>query len=282
MKIGVWIYGLATIVTGILDLVWGSLEPSHQPIQALGQQVAGEHLLAYIAGAWLTAAGIAILWRPTERIGAALSTSIYFIFALLWIPRLYMIVHMFGFRIGAVVFGVGGIGGELLFIAPAAFLYAASETSDPTSDPVWRKRASIAGRWMLGVPPMLFGLGHLVSLSAYLKFIPHWIPFQSFWIVLTGIAFMLAGIAIVSGIQDVLAARLLALMLLLFEASVEIPPVFAQPHSQTAWGGAVYNLTAIGVCWVFAEFILNRRKADGKETSASSRIVPLRSNSAVA
>ncbi len=40
-----------------------------------------------------------------------------------------------------------------------------------------------------------------------------------------------------------LAARLLALMLLLFEFMVEIPPVFTHPHSQGAWGGAVYNFT---------------------------------------
>ncbi len=108
---------------------------------------------------------------------------------------------------------------------------------------------------MLGLPPIAFGLGHLLNLSAYGRFVPHWVPFGLFWVVLTGIAFLLAGGAILSGIQDVLAARLLALMLFLFEFMVEIPPVFANPRSQGAWGGAVYNLTAIasllgirGVC----------------------------------
>jgi hypothetical protein len=50
--------------------------------------------------------------------------------------------------------------------------------------------------------------------------------------------------------------------LLVFEATVEIPPVFVHPHSQGAWGGAVYNLTAIGACWIFAEFVESRRHAD--------------------
>jgi hypothetical protein len=89
--------------------------------------------------------------------------------------------------------------------------------------------------------------------------------------VLTGIAFLLAGCAIVSGIRDVLAARLLVLMLLLFDAIVEIPPVFVQPHSQVAWGGAIYNLAAIGGCWMFAEYVLSRqaerRRADHAEHS---------------
>jgi uncharacterized membrane protein len=269
MKVGVWIYGLATLITGILNIVWGDFEKSHQPIQALGEHVAGERVLAYIGGVWLAAAGIAILWRPTARIGAALSVGIYFIFALLWVPRLYVITHVLGFKIGVIVFGLGGIAAEMLFIAPAAFVYAADETSDP----VWRKIASIAGRWMLGLPPITFALGHLINRSAYARFVPHWIPFPSFWVVLTGIAFLVAGCAIVSGIQDVIAARLLALMLLVFEITVEIPPVFAQPHSQIAWGGAVYNVTAIAACWIFAEFVRNHHQRSSQIPDVSQELV---------
>jgi hypothetical protein len=55
MRVGVWFYGLATVVTGILDLVWGVFEASHQPIQSLGH-FSGEHVLAYLAGVWLVAA----------------------------------------------------------------------------------------------------------------------------------------------------------------------------------------------------------------------------------
>lgn len=80
---------------------------------------------------------------------------------------------------------------------------------------------------------------------------------QRIWTGLTGIAFILAGIAICSGIKDVLAARLLALMLFLFEGLVEIPPIF-RLHDLRTWGAAVFNLTAIGACLIFAEFLANR------------------------
>ncbi len=265
MRAGIWFYGLATVVTGILDLVWGAFEASHQPLRALGPHVPGEHVLAYIAGAWLVAAGAAILWRRTERLGAAGSAIIYLVFALFWLPRIHAIAHVFGFGIGVIIFGLGGIGAQVLLAAPAAIVYAA--TAEP--HPAWRERATAAGRWMLGVPPILFGLGHLINLRAYVPIVPHWVPFGTFWAVVTGMAFLLAGLAMVSGIRDVLAARLLALMLLLFEAAVEIPPVFVRPHSQEAWGGAVYNLTAIGVCWIFAEFVAGRHQADERETSGS-------------
>ena len=258
MRVGVWFYGLATVATGVLDIVWGAFEAGHQPIQSFSRHITGDRVLAYVAGVWLVAAGMAILWRRTARMGAAASATIYLIFALFWLPRFYTATHRFGFRIGVLIFVLGGFGAQLFLAAPAAIVYAANASPDP----VWRERAAIAARWMLGLPPIAFGLGHLINLHAYARFVPHWVPFGNFWVVLTGIAFLLAGSAIVSGIGDVLAARLLALMLLLFEAAVEIPPVFSQPHNQVAWGGAVYNLTAIGACWIFAEFVAGRRRAD--------------------
>jgi uncharacterized membrane protein len=268
MRVGVWFYGLATVVTGILDLVWGTFEASHQPIESLGH-ISGERALAYLAGFWLVAAGMAILWPRTARLGAVGSAIVYLIFASFWVPRLFALTHKFGFGIGVIVFALGGLAGQIMFVSPATIVYATTAVRNA----VWQERAAIAARWMLGVPPILFGLGHLISLHAYTRFVPHWVPFGLFWIVLTGIAFLLAGIAIVSGVQDVLAARLLALMLLVFEATVEIPPVFAQPHSQGAWGGAVYNLTAIGACWIFAEFVLSRRQADRKEIPVPEQVV---------
>jgi uncharacterized membrane protein YphA (DoxX/SURF4 family) len=246
---------LATIVTGILDVVWREFETSHQPIKAIAQHIPGEQVLACVAGIWLVVAGTAILWRRTARIGAAGSAMIYLVFALFWVFRLFAITHALGLRIGAIVFGLGGIAAQLLLVAPTLIVYAATAEGDS----VWRARAVIAGRWMLGLPPIAFGLGHLINLHAYARFVPQWVPFGLFWVVVTGIAFLLAGSAIVSGVKDVLAARLLALMLLLFEFMVEIPPVFTHPHSQGAWGGAVYNFTVIGACWIFAEFIENRR-----------------------
>jgi uncharacterized membrane protein YphA (DoxX/SURF4 family) len=272
-RAGVWFYSFATVATGILDIVWGAFEPSHQPIQ----HIPGERVLAYLAGAWLVAAGMAVLWRRAARIGIAGSAMIYLVFALLWLPRFHAMTQKFGFRMGVIIFVLGGIGAQILLAAPAAIISPATIFPDTP----WRERAAVAGRWMLGLPPIFFGLGHLVSLHAYARFVPHWLPFGNFWLIITGIAFLLAGCAIVSGIRDILAARCLALMLLVFEAAVEIPPVFIQPHSQVAWGGALYNLTAIGVCLIFAEFVAGRRHADQPITSASELIEMSHPSSAV-
>jgi hypothetical protein len=259
MKVGVCFYGVATVLTGILNIIWGDFDASHQPIKSLGQNVAGQHILAYVAGVWLVAAGLATLWRRSARTGAAASAIVYLIFVALWLPRYYGGIHALGWRID-VLLGISfGLAQQLLLVAPAAILYVSAASSNS----LMQERAAIAARWMLGLPPLLFGLAHFAGIRVFASIVPHWMGFGSFWAGLTGIAFILAGGAICSGIMDVLAARLLALMLLLFEGFVEIPPIFVRLHNQATWGAAVYNVAAIGACWMFAEFLTSR--ADRKQ-----------------
>jgi uncharacterized membrane protein len=254
MKVGIWFYGLGTALTGILDIAWGAFEASHQPIKSLGNHFPGQHVLAYVAGVWLVAAGLAILWQRSARIGAAASAIAYLMFAALWLPRYYAGIHAYGWRIDVLAGVSFGLAQQLMLVAPAAIVFAS--TSSP--DSVLQTRAAIAARWMLGLPPILFGLFHLTALRVFASIVPHWMRFGYFWAGLTGIAFILAGSAICSGIMDVLAARLLALMLLLFDGLVEIPPIFVRLHNQETWGAAVYNLAAIGACLIFAGFLVSR------------------------
>jgi uncharacterized membrane protein len=254
MKIGVWFYGLGTALTGILNIAWGDFDASHQPIKALVTNVAGQHILSYVASVWLMAAGLAILWRRSARIGAAASAIVYLTFAALWLFRCYAGIHALGWRIDVIAGTAFGLAQQLMLVAPAATVLAS--TASP--DSLLQKRAPIAGRWMLGLPPILFGLFHLIGVRVFAAIVPQWMGFGYFWAVLTGIAFILAGLAICSRIEDVLAARLLALMLLLFEGLVEVPPIFIRLHNQATWGAAVYNLPAIGACWILAEFLASR------------------------
>jgi hypothetical protein len=254
MKVGVWFYGLGTALTGILDIAWGAFDGSHQPIQSLGKDLPGQHILAYVAGVWLVAAGLAILWRRSARIGVAACAIAYSMFAALWLFRYYAAIHALGWRMDALAGVSFGLAQQLLLVAPTAVLYA----STTSRDSLLQKRAAIAARWMLGLPPVIFGLFHLIGIRVFASIVPHWMSFGYFWAGLTGIAFFMAGIAICSGIMDVLTLRLLALMLLLFEGLVEIPPIFIRLHNQATWGAAVYNLAAIGACWIFAEFLASR------------------------
>ena len=51
---------------------------------------------------------------------------------------------------------------------------------------------------------------------------------------------------------------------------VEIPPIFVRLHNQATWGAAVYNLAAIGACWIFAEFLAS--SADQGRTGCARNV----------
>ena len=71
---------------------------------------------------------------------------------------------------------------------------------------------------------------------------------------------IVAGIAILAGILDVLATRLAALMLLIFSALVLAPLIFAFPRDHVAWGSNAYNLAAVGAAWIVADWLAASRQ----------------------
>ena len=239
-------YAAGSIGAGILDLIWGEFEAAHQPIQALGDHIPGRDILAYIAAMWLIAGGAAILWRRTERPGALALAVIYSIFAAFWLPRFYTAIHLMGFSIALVSGLLVGVGQQLILVAAARIVYGS--------------RDSVIVRWIFGLSSIDFGLAHLTGVGQVAAMVPKWMPWGgNFWAILTGIAFMLAGIAILSGILDVLAARLLAVMLLVFSVLVLAPGALARSHNHVAWGSNAYNLAAVGAAWIFADLVASRR-----------------------
>lgn len=183
-------------------------------------------------------------------------------FAVFWLPRFYTAPHVLGFRIPVFIGLIGGVAMQLILVAAAAIVYASLEAHGSTS----LERAALIGRWAFGLGSVDFGLVHLTDVPTTARMIPKWMPLGAdFWTVLTGIAFVLAGLAILSGILDVLAARLLALMLLVFDALLLAPLSFASPHDHVAWGANAYNLAAVGAVWIFAESIASWRADHGHE-----------------
>ena len=276
MKVGVWFYGLGTVLTGILEIAWGDFDASHQPIKALGLSLPVQHILAYVAGVWLIVAGLAILRPRSARIGAAASAIAYLIFAALYLVRYNAAIHAQGWKTALLSSATFGIAQQLMLVAPAVIVYV--YTASP--DSLLRNRAGNAARWMLGLPPVIFGIFHFIGIRFFASIVPHWMSFGYFWAGLTGIAFFVAGCAICSGMMDILAARLLALMLLLFEGFVEIPPIFIRLHNEATWGAAVYNVTAIGACWIFAEFLASR--ANRERINAARNVSEALPNTAIA
>jgi uncharacterized membrane protein YphA (DoxX/SURF4 family) len=248
-RVGIYVYGMATVAAGIFDLVWGDFDASHQPIQAFGDYIPGRELFAYITAVWMIAGGAAILWRRSAKAGAVATAVIYFIFALFWSPRFYSAPHFLGVRPSVYIGVLGGVGTQLIVVAAGALVYA----SLATNSSLWPRTILIA-RWMFGLCSITFGLVHLTGVKDNAIYVPKWMPLGGeFWTIVTGICFVLAGLAILAGILDVLASRLLALMLFVFSLLTLLPMIFVRPHAHDVWGGNAYNLAAAGAAWILAE-----------------------------
>ena len=249
-KIGINVLGLATIAAGILDLIWGEFEAAHQPISALGDHLPGRMVFAYITAAWMILSGTLILWRRTARVGALGTAIIYLVFGMFWLPRLYTAPHILGFHLTVLIGVLGGLFSQLIVVAGAMIVYASVAPASSS----WPEKSPVVARWTFGLGSVLFCLAHLTAAQYFGRMIPRWMPFGGpLWVVLTGIAFGLAGLAILSRVLNVLAARLLALMLLIFEVAL-VPLVIANPLAHIPLGSNAYNLAAAGAVWIRGGF----------------------------
>lgn len=261
MKTGIYVFGLASIAAGILDLIWREFEAAHQPIQALSDHIPGLTILAYLAATWLIVAGAAVMWRATARTGAVALAIIYFIFGAFLFPRFYTAPHFLGRHPGVYISVFAAVAQQLILVVAAVIISASPYARKAGARDSLSPAAAQICRWTFGLSSVFFGLAHITGMNDVATMIPQWMPFGgAFWAILTGIAFVLAGLAILSGIMDVLASRLLALMLLIFSLVVLAPMIFAYPRNHIAWGGNAYNLAAVGAAWIFGDWLASRHR----------------------
>lgn len=73
-----------------------------------------------------------------------------------------------------------------------------------------------AGRFLLAVPMVIFGIEHFLFANFVTMIVPPWIPWHLFWTYFVGIALIAAGLAIIVRKEAQLAGLLLGAMILAF------------------------------------------------------------------
>ena len=253
-RVGMILAGVGSAAAGVLNVIWREFEPAHQPIQAWGDHIGDIPMLVHLGAAWLILGGVALTIRRTGRAGAASLAILYGMFSLFPLPRLYTAPHFLGHHVSVYIGLLVGVCQQIILFVGTAVMWTYLSNSGPRS-PLWGRLA----RWAFGLSSIDFGLAHLTGVQAVTRMVPTWMPLSGeLWTVMTGISFVAAGLSILSGILDVLAARLLGLMLLIFSTTVLTPGIFANPHSHVAWGGDAYNVTAVGATWMFASWLAHR------------------------
>jgi uncharacterized membrane protein len=215
LSLGIYLFAASAIYLGVLGLVSGDFATNWQRVPP---DVPHRVLLAYLAAGYELFAGAALLWKRTARWGALALAGIYSIFWLLWAvhalsaPRIWDSWGNFFEELSLVIAGV------------AAFAWLSPAGS------AWARRAVTIAR-LYGICCISFGTTHFIFLSGAGSFVPSWIPPNGkFWAAATGIFFWMGAAALLSGVLQGLASRLLGVMVLGFEVLIWLPwLVFGPP-----------------------------------------------------
>jgi uncharacterized membrane protein YphA (DoxX/SURF4 family) len=246
MSIGVRVYGLGAILLGLIGLAFGDFALQWQPVP---EGLAAHQALAYASAAILLLAGLA-LWAPRfVALGAGVLTLVFGA----WVVVLHgplVLAHPGRFLPWQGVAEIAAITcGALVAFASAA-----------PPDPGLAGGLRVAGRVVFGVCLLIFGVSHLLYAKFTAAMVPAWIPpSQMFWTYATAAGHFAAGLALVSGVQARLAARLVTLMFAAFVVTLHAPLVAASPHSHLNWTMLAITLAMAGAAWVVSEAGTSRR-----------------------
>lgn len=238
------VFGLGTIVFGAAGLAWRDFAFNWVPVQP---EVPHRVLLAYVTAVLLILGGLGVQWRRTAQAGAVILAILYLIFALLWLPRVIGFPQIYGTW--------GGLFEELAPAPAALIVYAMSSRRDPAH----RERLAQFGRYVFGVCVLSFAAEHFTAIPQTAEMVPAWIPpGQRFWAIATGVFYVLAGIAILTGVMATLGARLLTAMFVGFSLLIWFPGLAELPRVHNVWAGNGVNLTMAGAAWVVADWLARR------------------------
>jgi uncharacterized membrane protein YphA (DoxX/SURF4 family) len=237
-NLGIYVYAAGAIFLGLLGLVSGDFATTWQHV---GPDVPFRMPLAYLTAIIELAAGLALLWSRTARIGAVTLTAVFSVFTLLWVPKILENLRNFD--------PIGNFFEEFSLVVAGAVLIASLSSVGSSIS----RCQSLFAR-LYGLCAISFGVGHIVAMPGLLNWIPKWLPpSQLFWAYVTTIGFFLAAAAILSGILAPLASRLLTVEILSFEIFVWIPMLLANPRGHFYWAGNAINIAMLGAVWVVAD-----------------------------
>lgn len=110
---------------------------------------------------------------------------------------------------------------------------------------------NMVGRTLYGLPLLVFGLLHFMAAPMMAGMVPTFVPGGIVWVYITGVALILAALAIIANRLAPLASLLLGIMLLSFALTIHLPMLLggdqnAMPNllKDTALAGAAFFVYA--------------------------------------
>ncbi len=232
------------VVLGLSGFLRGDFAPVFDPVPA---GIPGRTLLVYLSCLVFTGSGLALLAAraPAWAAGLLLGTLA------LW---------MLAFRV-PVILSAPGVEvswescGEIAVMVAGAWVVFASRASDPPAalQGIAGRGGIRIGRVIFGLALIPLGLAHFVYLKETASLVPSWLPAHEGWARLTGGAYLVAGIAVLTGFWAARAAALAALQMAGFTVLVWVPQVASGSAGWGQWSEFLLSGALSSAAWVVAD-----------------------------
>jgi hypothetical protein len=233
------VFGASAVLLGVIALLWYDSD-TWQTLRQIwslpfGTMIGGGLMIVQIAG------GLGIQDPKTARLASIALGIVYLLFCLACIPGIVaaptIYVHY------------GNFFEQFSLLCGALALYAATEANAVRAVAFGR-----VARLGIGVCAISFTVSQILYLPETADLVPKWIPpNQTFWAILTTIAFALAAISILINSRARLAIRLMTLMLALFGVLVWVPRLIAHPEAHLNWSEFGLTFVITGAVWMVAD-----------------------------
>ena len=227
-----WVFAAAFVALGITGIVNGDFALVWQHVPA---HVPGRTVLAYACAVIEIALGLGLLFKHTRR----LASRVLFAYLVLWLVLLQVpnVIH------APTDAGAWGSIGEIAIMTAGAWCLCVAGTMGIR-----------AARWLLVVALPMIGVEVIVDAHKYGAHVMQpwlqWLPEPAVWAAATGVASIVACLALLCGVWPRLAAVLEAVMLGLITVAYWGPDLATGRTATTAF--IISSLIAIGA-WVVAD-----------------------------